>query len=127
VTSPLRRYLDLVAHQQLHLHLAGRPLLSSAEVSERIATSDGISRTVRRVERSSNMHWKLLYLMRHPNWQGTGVVVESMENRAKVIIPELALETRVRLREPCPLDTELQLVVREIDLEDQVVWFRLLN
>lgn len=127
VTSPLRRYLDLVTHQQLRAHLLGNEMMPLELISERIGASAAVTGAVRRVERFSNTHWKLIYLMRNPGWRGRGVVVEMVDNRAKVIIPELALETRIRLREALPLDTEISVAVREIDLPDLTVWFRVVD
>lgn len=123
-TSPLRRYLDLVTHQQLRAHLRGAPLLSVAEISQRISVADLVSGSVRRVERLSNQHWKLLYLQRNPGWRGQGVVVELQEKKAKLIIPELAMEIRVRMQSEVAPDTGLELAVREIDVPDQMAWFR---
>lgn len=127
VTSPLRRYLDLVTHQQLRAHLLGNEVMPLKMISERIAASEAVTGAVRRVERFSNTHWKLIYLMRNPNWRGKGVVVEMVDKRAKVIIPELALETRIRLRQELPLDREISVAVREIDLPDLTVWFRVVD
>ena len=126
-TSPLRRYLDLVTHQQLRATLAGHQPLSEAQVAERIAAVEAASRTVRRSERLSNLHWKLLYLKQRPEWQGDAVVVEMKENRVTLLIPELAMETRLRVRSDYPLDSRLRIAVREVDVADQVAWFRLLE
>lgn len=126
-TSPLRRYLDLVTHQQLRASLAGHQPLSREQVAERIAAVEATSRTVRRSERLSNLHWKLIYLKQRPDWQGDAVVVEMRENRVTLLIPELAMETRLRVRSDYPLDSRLRIAVREVDVADQVAWFRLLE
>lgn len=96
-TSPLRRYSDLLVHQQLRRYIAGQELLSTEQIAERfdIAEMGGI--TVRRAERQSNNHWKLVWLQQHPNWQGDAIVVEQEQDRLVAIIPELALETKVRV------------------------------
>jgi exoribonuclease-2 len=126
-TSPLRRYLDLVVHQQLRAHLAGEATLSIQQINERISVTEPINGAVRRTERLSNMHWKLIYLKQNPGWQGEGVVVEMADSKATLLIPELAMETRLRLKAPVPLDTRLQIGLRQVDVEDQTAWFRLLG
>ncbi|OOZ37095.1 RNB domain-containing ribonuclease [Solemya velesiana gill symbiont] len=126
-TSPLRRYLDLVTHQQLRAHLKGETLLAVSDITERIGATDGTGGAIRRAERFSNTHWKMVYLQRNSLWQGTGVVVEMNDKRATVIIPELAMETRVRLRREVPLDQEIRLAVREVDLADLTAWFRVIE
>ncbi|MCW8891241.1 MAG: RNB domain-containing ribonuclease [Sedimenticola sp.] len=126
-TSPLRRYLDLVVHQQLQAHLAGDPLLSYEQIGERVSITEPINGAVRRAERLSNMHWKLLYLKQNKNWEGEGVVVEMTDNKVTLLIPELAMETRIRVRSPLPLDSRVPIAVREVDVEDQTAWFRLIG
>ncbi len=127
VTSPLRRYLDLVVHQQLRAHLLGRDLLNSQQISERIAIADTASGLVRKAERMSNSHWKMVYLRQNPHWKGRGVVVELQEGRASVLIPELALETRIRTGQQLELDSELNLELLEVDIPDLLARFRLVK
>ncbi|PLY15172.1 MAG: exoribonuclease II [Sedimenticola sp.] len=126
-TSPLRRYLDLVTHQQLRAHLKGAELLSLAQITERIAAVEIAGGAIRRAERFSNSHWKVLFLARNPQWQGKGVVVDLDEQRATILIPELALETKIRLKKSLPLESELTLAVREVDVTDLTAWFRIVG
>ncbi|HIE55372.1 MAG TPA: RNB domain-containing ribonuclease, partial [Chromatiaceae bacterium] len=98
-TSPLRRYMDLVVHQQLRAHVMGQSPLPREKVGERVAAASAVSGVVRRAERLSNLHWKLIWLKAHPQWQGEAVVVALEERKAVVMIPELALETRIRRSE----------------------------
>jgi exoribonuclease-2 len=126
-TSPLRRYLDLVNQQQIRAHLRGEQGLSLEAVAERIVTAVSASRSIRRAERVSNNHWKMVYLQQNAKWQGRGVVVAMSERRATVLIPELALETKIRLEQEVELDTELQIGVREVDLPDLTAWFRVID
>jgi exoribonuclease-2 len=123
-TSPLRRYLDLLVHQQLRLHLRGADPLTEQQIGERIAVAEMASRKVRRGERLSNNHWKMVFLKQNKGWTGPATVVESADKRATVIIPELALETKIRLNPDVSLNSELQLAVREVDLPDLTAWFR---
>jgi exoribonuclease-2 len=126
-TSPLRRYADLVVHQQLRAHVVGRAPLTADEVLERTAGLGSAGATIRRAERLSNLHWKLVHLSRNPGWQGEAVVVALEERKAMVIIPELALETRIRLSPDFDLGQNLKLGVREVDLPAQSAHFRVLD
>ncbi|MCK5914659.1 MAG: RNB domain-containing ribonuclease, partial [Deltaproteobacteria bacterium] len=92
VTSPLRRYLDLVAHQQLRLHLKGATPFTENEITARIGAVNATSNRIRQAERLSNRHWTLVYLHQHPDWQGEAVVVAEWGRKSLLIIPELALE-----------------------------------
>ena len=127
VTSPLRRYLDLVVHQQLRSHLLGVEPLGSKEISERIAVAEMASAKVRKSERLSNNHWKMIYLKQNLKWKGKGVVVDTMDGRATLLIPELALETKIRTGRDLELDTELDLELQEVDVPELLARFRILD
>ncbi len=125
-TSPLRRYADLVVHQQLRAFATRRDCLSADEVAVRIASLDSAGALVRKAERLSNLHWKLIFLERSPDWQGDAVVVALEERKAVVMIPSLALETRIRLSPAVELGQTLRLAVQQVDVPAQTVHFRVL-
>lgn len=124
-TSPLRRYVDLVVHQQLRAQVQGKTPLDSDQVSTRIAEAAAASGTIRRSERLSNQHWKRIFLQRHEKWQGDAIIVAMDERKAVVMIPELALESRIRRKEGMQLNQQIRLEVREVDVPGQTVYFRL--
>ncbi len=126
-TSPLRRYLDLVVHQQLRAHISGSELLSSQQISERIALADLASAKVRKAERLSNGHWKMIYLKQNPEWKGMGTVVDMQNGRATLLIPELALETKIRIGRELELGSELNLEIQEVDLPDLLARFMVVD
>lgn len=115
-TSPLRRYLDLVVHQQLRAHLRGAQVLGPQEVLSRVGAAEAVLGHVRRVERFSNQHWTLVHLHRNPDWKGRAVLLEKFRGRATVVIPELALETRLALPTDPPLNAEVPLRQPKVDL-----------
>lgn len=126
-TSPLRRYSDLLVHQQIRAALAGAPVLTAEQVSERIAESETAAAAVRRSERLSNLHWKLIFLKDRSDWQGEAVIVGREERKALALVPELALETRLRLRTEPELNDRLRVAVRDIDVPAQTASFRVLG
>jgi len=115
-TSPLRRYLDLVVHQQLRAHIRGEAPLEAQEVMERIGAAEAVVGGLRRTERLSRRHWTLVYLAQRPDWQGEGVVVEKRDRRATVLVPQLALEARMHPRQDLPLNAKVSLVLMGVDL-----------
>lgn len=115
-TSPMRRYLDLVVHQQLRAYLAGRPLLSPQDVLERVGAAEAIIPSARQAEQYSNRHWTLVYLQRQPGWSGRAVLVDKRGHNSTLIIPELAWETQLRLPVEQSLDSEFTLILRSVDL-----------
>lgn len=97
VTSPLRRYLDLVAHQQLRAWLKGERPLSQAEVLERVGAAEAVADLVREAERKSKLHWTLLHL-EAKGYEGPGVLVERRGGRGSSSSPSSGFPPRW----PCP-------------------------
>lgn len=124
VTSPLRRYLDLVAHQQLRAFLRGGPMLDAQAIVERVGAAEAAAAGVRRAERLSREHWMMAYLQQHPDWRGEGVLVEKRQPRGVVLIPALAFETRVKVAEEVALDSVLPLRLTGVDLPERAAYFR---
>jgi exoribonuclease-2 len=120
VTSPLRRYGDLVAHQQLRAFLDGRPLLPTETVLERILAGDAASVAGVKAERKSNLHWTLVYLLEHPDWTGDAVVVELRGTyQATVLIPSLARQTVLTCARKPALNDVIPVKAGKISLADQ--------
>jgi exoribonuclease-2 len=115
-TSPLRRYLDLVVHQQLRAHLRGQDLLETQGLMERIGAAAAVAGSVSYAERLAHEHWKLVYLLQNPNWQGEGILVDNWGRRGKVLIPELELEPAVHLPSDAALNESLTVKVVDVDL-----------
>lgn len=122
-TSPMRRYLDLVTHQQIRAFLQNKKLLTKDEVGQRIAMADSPSRLVRKAERLSNHHWKLIYLQQQKKWRGEATVVALEERKAVIILHELAMQTKIRLKDGMQLDDIIELGVREVDVAEGTAYF----
>jgi exoribonuclease-2 len=115
-TSPLRRYLDLVVHQQLRAHIQGEELLGAQDLLERIGATAAVGGSVRRAEWLARRHWTLAYLEQRPDWRGEGILVERRGRSGTVLIPELDLDVPVHLRSDPPLNSQLPLALRGVDL-----------
>lgn len=124
VTSPLRRYADLLVHQQLRAQLGTATALTEQQISERASVAEIAAGLARRTERNVNQHWKLVYLQQHPNWQGEAVIVAQEERRTVAIVPELALEIRLRAKKELALDQVVTVRVAEINLPELECRFR---
>lgn len=122
-TSPLRRVLDLTAHQQLRAFLAGRPLMDGPSLLERIGSMEAVQAVLRQAESQANRHWTLVYLRQHPDWRGEGVAVEKRGSQVTLLVPDLAFETRMSLP-MIELNQRVSLAVSGIQLAQQEVIFR---
>lgn len=123
-TSPLRRYLDLVVHQQLRAYLRGDPLLDSQQILERVGAAESVTSNRLQAERLSRRHWTLVYLLAHPDWRGEGVVVERRGSRTTLLIPGLGLEPALPLRDNPALNTVLPLALTGVSLPELETYFQ---
>ncbi|MCB8967349.1 MAG: RNB domain-containing ribonuclease [Ardenticatenaceae bacterium] len=123
-TSPLRRYLDLVAHQQLRAFLRGEAVLDEQALMARVGAADAINGSVRTAERLSIVHWTMVYLQRRPDWTGEGVLVDRRGRRDIVLIPELALDVGVYSKGGA-LNAAVVLKLTGVDLPTREAHFRL--
>ena len=55
------------------------------------------------------------------------MVVALEERRAVILVPDLALETRIRVRDAVTLNQPLRIAVNEVDLPDLSASFRALG
>jgi len=109
VTSPLRRYTDLLAHQQIYALLrkeaggvggdnAGAEILSEEDLLFRLAAGDAAAQAINQAERASKSHWIAVYLdellAAGTEMLWDAVVTEKRANGIGISIPALGLETQ---------------------------------
>lgn len=126
-TSPLRRYLDLVAHQQLRAYLGGGRLLTADEILERVGATEAVIGSLRQAEYLSNQHWTLVYLQQNAPWRGDGVLVERRDRNSIVLIGELGLEPHLPVPDDLPLDSVVRLKATNVDLPRLDARFRMVR
>jgi exoribonuclease-2 len=130
VTSPLRRYTDLLAHLQIRALLRqeagllckeaglpdGREPLSADEVSARLGAGEAAAAAVVQAERASRTHWIMVYLADKKDSVWDAVALEKKGNRWALMIPALALETQVPLRKDVAPNDEVKLVLKSANI-----------
>lgn len=126
-TSPLRRYLDLVVHQQIRSRLTGSPSISAEEALNRVGSAEAVIGAARSAERLSNRHWTLVWLMKHPEFRCEGIVVEKRGGRGMVVIPQIGLETDVDLPMSAEPDSTASLELDDVDLPRLSAVFRVVR
>ncbi|MFC4892926.1 ribonuclease catalytic domain-containing protein [Pseudofrancisella aestuarii] len=128
VTSPLRRYLDLLVHYQLRRHLNHLELISSEEVSQLIAEVGIPIKANRQTERASNLHWKLVFLMQNENWSGEATVVEKIQKgKVFVSINKLAMMKKLVVSDSYKEDDKIFLQNTSVNLVVQEAFFKVLE
>ena len=123
VTSPLRRYSDLIAHQQLRAFIAGERVLGKDEMLERVAAGDAASIAAKKASRQSDTHWKLVYLLQNPENTYEGFCIDKRGNDALFLIPALDMQTTMKNMADAQLNDKLVLKMKDVDIPNQTVNF----
>jgi len=124
VTSPIRRYLDLLVQQQLVKFINNQATLDDTQIKQRITQVNAVISRVNKATRQSIEHFKCLFLKQNNNWCGKGIIVELNSNKATILIPELAMITRLKLKSKAQLEDEIALRVVSINLENRLIDFK---
>ncbi|MCE1207523.1 MAG: RNB domain-containing ribonuclease, partial [Spirochaetia bacterium] len=115
VTSPLRRYQDLLAHYQIRAFLAkkaGLPeadamMLREEDVAQRCMLAAQASAQTRQAERDSRMHWVCVWLMKNPGWKGLATVMDAGNRDALLFVHDFGIELQMRTRRQLELDSTI--------------------
>jgi len=125
VTSPLRRYGDLLLHQQLRAFLDDRDLLDDEELEAGVQAVEQKLGTLKKGERMSRQWFTLSWLRDQPaDWQCEAVCLgywapkPNAPRIAQVLIPSLGLMSNVRLRADVRKDERMRLKLKQVRLVD---------
>jgi exoribonuclease-2 len=120
VTSPLRRYTDLLAHIQIRAFLRGGALqgetISAEELYAKMAAGEAAAVAVGQAERASRNHWIMVYLSDQKDSVWDAVALEKKGNRWATLIPALALETQVASRKEIEPNERIKLVLKSVNI-----------
>jgi len=128
VTSPIRRYADLLAHFQLKAHLRGEALpFSSEDLQELTYSTAAAAAEASSVERQTKRYWRLEYLRRHGDRSWSALVLRWLrpeDNLALVMLEDIAMELPHRFQIPVALGDRVELQVVTADPHNDVIRLR---
>jgi exoribonuclease-2 len=128
VTSPIRRYADLLTHFQLKAHLRGDTLPFSKEEMQEIVYSVATSaQDATFVERQTNRYWGLEYLRRNTDQIWQVLVLRWLredENLGLILLEDLGLELPHRFERQVSLGDRLEVQVARVDPHRDEIRFR---
>ncbi|MFE4105872.1 ribonuclease catalytic domain-containing protein [Almyronema epifaneia] len=125
VTSPIRRYTDLLAHFQLKAHLRGEPLpFSTMEITELTQGASTAAYEAVLVERQTKRYWSLEYLRRRSDEVWPAMLLRWLrehEGLGLVILEDLGVELPMRFDRPADLGEHLQVRVAYVNPREDVI------
>jgi exoribonuclease-2 len=128
VTSPIRRYTDLLAHFQIKAHLRGDPLpFTLAKMQELLLGLGTAVGEAVQVERQTNRYWGLEYLRRQPGEVWNALVLRWLrehEKLALVLLEDLGLELPAKFGRTLQLGDRVYLKVVHVDPRQDVIHFQ---
>jgi exoribonuclease-2 len=117
VTSPLRRYGDLLAQRQLLAHVRGQPLpYSATALSEAVTTAEAGAQERRHWQRRGDRYFKLVWLAAHASGRPLLLqVVRALAGQGQLLgfLPDLALEIAIHAPH-AHIGDWLEVVVRHV-------------
>lgn len=127
VTSPIRRYADLLAHFQIKAHLQGEGLPFEDTVLKELLQSIGNTTSESAmVERQTNRYWSLEYLRRNSAeiWQALMLRwLREHENLGLVLLEDLGLELAMRFGRTVEPGDRLEVRVTYVDPRQDIIHF----
>jgi len=124
VTSPIRRYLDLLVQQQLVRFINNQTTLDDSQIKQRITQVNAVISRVNKATRQSIEHYKCLFLKQNNDWRGKGIIVDFNGNKAIVLISEIAMVAQIKLNTKAQLEDEIELKAVSINLENRLIDFK---
>ena len=95
-TSPLRRYVDLLSHRQLHAYLEhGEPLYNDERLKTILAEVEAALSRAGMVEHDRRRYWLLRYLGERLGEMFTGIVLDRFPRNYLILLPEVMQEIDV--------------------------------
>ena len=128
VTSPIRRYNDLLNHFQLKAHLRGDPLpFESQLLQETMQSVSTAAYEATMVERQTNRYWGLEYLRRHTDQIWHAILLRWLredDNLGLILLEDLGLELVMRFNRSVELGEYLKVRVNHADPHQDIIHLR---
>ena len=128
VTSPIRRYTDLIAHFQIKAHLRGEELpFTAQQLQETMLSVTSAAIEATSVERQTNRYWGLEYLRRNTDqvWQALMLRwLREHDNLGLILLEDLGLELAMRFRRTVRPGDRLEVQVERADPRQDVIQFK---
>jgi exoribonuclease-2 len=128
VTSPIRRYSDLLAHWQIKAFLRNEPLPFTAEMLTGILQAiDPAIWDANQVEKQSVRYWSLEYLRRNKDVVWEALMLDWLrenEKLALVLIEDLGLKLPMRINRQIQVGDNLRIKTGEVDPRKDIIYFQ---
>lgn len=129
ITSPLRRYFDLVMQRQIVSYLNNSSFLYTQEdILSFISHIETVSKSYSRLYSASSTYWFLKYLEQNLLYEPLpAVVVGETDNNYTCELLQYGKRYNIKSRDPLAVGDSINLIIDKIDTEREFIKFSLLN
>lgn len=123
-TSPIRRYLDLVAQRQLFSFFSKSTPVYSEESLEEIRISvEPLIKALGRIQRNRYRYWTLKYLRMNRDKTFKALVLDEMKNKYRIVLKDFLMVTDFKRQDGIIFSKgqEIQVKVKKADPWDDVI------
>ncbi len=128
VTSPIRRYTDLIAHFQIKAHLRGDELPFTVERLQEIMLGLGTNiYEANMLERQTNRYWTLEYFNRSTEREWDAIFLRWLredESLALIMIEDLGIELAMKFPRWADIGERIQVQVVLVDPRQDIIHLR---
>lgn len=128
LTSPLRRYIDLIIQRQVGSLLHGAPMYDHDEMGRILAQVDEARRRAMRVQNRRRRYWLLRWMENQPREKCyEALVLEKVPRRWRIFLTELMTDVDLPLQGTPKLDPgdTIMVRIRKIDPREDILKFEL--
>lgn len=124
LSSPLRRYIDLLLQRQVVSRITGAPLPLDGDGLEAVLHEAGERlRTLRRLEPDRRRYWLLRHLEQHAADEYRGVLLEPSDRIGQIELLEFPVRAAVTLHGPAEAGEEIRMRITQADPWDGTLRF----
>ncbi len=129
ITSPLRRYFDLLAQRQITSFIKDKsPLYSQEEFLSFLTSIEATNKTYSQLYSSSFNYWFLKYLEQNSLYEPLpAVVVSDNQNNYTCELLTYGKRFNIRSKERLAVGVLINLIIDRVDPEKDIIKFSLLN
>jgi len=118
VTSPIRRFHDLLMNYQIKWFIGtGSVAIKAAEINGQLETFKRLSTRARRVEQDTRRFWCLRYMEQNRAQILRGTIIRPLAARWLVELTDLGIQVPFRPRFPVSPGEEVRLTIVEVDAQ----------
>jgi len=128
LTSPLRRYIDLLIQRQIkHLVSGQGPFYSAEEIAQRLMEIEPVLKRAFEVQSRRRRYWLYRYLEAQGSKEYEALLLQKLPHRWRVFITPLMLETDLSVNRDLGLEPgqEVRLRLKKADARQDVLRFEL--